>query len=527
MKKRLLVLAMVLLTCTSIWAGTGERDALASQTSQQNAEYEKLEPQKSQSNQVMYQLQAIAKAEQDIRPIKYRFLQLIGKKMQELEEIKVERITSYLTKNPIEPWETSSEYDARVKEYSETIDRDNREQVRELEIVRDAEVDAIGLDRMKSELMGTLFTVGSEIHVAPFEAEHKRFPMKSISLDAKFPFEISFFYPITTTDQDEIRQEYQRIEQADKAKALSCELTFSLLELYPGIWSASVVSWRLINLLEGTSDAPEVVMLLSDDTIPEDPAVVSLIAKVEKEVFIIVQDGNVRNVYGILPITSAVGPARVFLGEKDIGTTNTVYVAETEQEAGEKTFTFVLSNGAHYDNMAIIQSGMNKPIILYIVGGAGPAGGIVFYDKGSYIDGWRYLESAPSSTEWVKKVWGGYRTGVFMTDTEVGKGAINTKVIIATYGDTEPHSKKNNYAAKLCFDLIYNGYTDWFLPSKDELDLMYTNLHKNGIGGFSEWYYWSSSEYNKYEAWYQSFIVGERKRLDKDSIVSVRAVRAF
>ena len=52
-----------------------------------------------------------------------------------------------------------------------------------------------------------------------------------------------------------------------------------------------------------------------------------------------------------------------------------------------------------------------------------------------------------------------------------------------------------NSAAKLCDNLILGGQNDWFLPSIDELYLMYNNLHLNNLGGFvKEERYWSSSE---------------------------------
>ena len=51
-------------------------------------------------------------------------------------------------------------------------------------------------------------------------------------------------------------------------------------------------------------------------------------------------------------------------------------------------------------------------------------------------------------------------------------------------------------AAKVCDDyaIIVGGvtYDDWFLPSKDELYKLY--LNKDKIGGFTDAWYWSSSE---------------------------------
>jgi len=66
------------------------------------------------------------------------------------------------------------------------------------------------------------------------------------------------------------------------------------------------------------------------------------------------------------------------------------------------------------------------------------------------------------------------------TGTAVGTGRANTAAIIAAQG-------RGSYAAQVCDDLVSGSFDDWFLPSKDELDLMYKNLKKAGIGGFGEY----------------------------------------
>jgi hypothetical protein len=165
----------------------------------------------------------------------------------------------------------------------------------------------------------------------------------------------------------------------------------------------------------------------------------------------------------------------------------------------------------------------------YAVGDIGPSGGYIFYDKGNYSGGWRYLEAAPVSTESASKLWGGgfFGTRVDGTGTGIGKGKSNTEKIVAKYGNTEPDGRKTDYAAKLCSDLVYGGYDDWFLPSKDELNQMVINLDK--IGGFSDYYntYWSSSEYSGINAWNQNFNGGGQYYHSKEYGYKVRPVRAF
>ena len=165
------------------------------------------------------------------------------------------------------------------------------------------------------------------------------------------------------------------------------------------------------------------------------------------------------------------------------------------------------------------------------VGDQGPAGGYIFYDKGNYSDGWRYLEAAPAGNEYTSKVWGGYGTSVERTGTAVGTGKSNTERIVARFGNAEPYKRKTDYAAKLCADLVVNKdgtvYYDWFLPSKDELDLIFQNLYGNNLGGFSGDFYWSSSESDASNAWFQYFLNGDQEDYLRGNDYRVRPVRAF
>lgn len=160
----------------------------------------------------------------------------------------------------------------------------------------------------------------------------------------------------------------------------------------------------------------------------------------------------------------------------------------------------------------------------YKVGDTGPAGGIIFFDRGFTDDGWQYLEAAPAETEWSGIQWGAFQQDVVGTSTAVGNGKRNTQVIV------EHLNRKNetNRAAQLCVDLNFCGFTDWFLPSKDELALMFQNLKMKGLGGFADAWYWSSSQYfyNR-AAWVHGFQNGPQLSGNKNSTVRVRAVRAF
>lgn len=104
------------------------------------------------------------------------------------------------------------------------------------------------------------------------------------------------------------------------------------------------------------------------------------------------------------------------------------------------------------------------------------------------------------------------------TGMEVGTGNANTNTIVSSQG-------AGSYAAKLCYDLVLNGYSDWYLPGMEELNRIYS--HKKEIGGFSV-FYWSSTEFTNYQAWYYDFSTGARLYTFKGIwSFHVRPVRSF
>jgi len=161
----------------------------------------------------------------------------------------------------------------------------------------------------------------------------------------------------------------------------------------------------------------------------------------------------------------------------------------------------------------------------YKVGDKGPAGGWIFYDKGVFTNGWQYMEAAPNDIGPAQ--WGAIGTDVGGTSTSAGTGRANTQRIVPALNQTG-----DDGAALLCTALNINGHTGWFLPSKDELNLMYVNLKTKGLGGFGNGWYWSSSQgdYNT-SAWAQRFSdgyqYGGNDWSHKGNTYSVRAVRQF
>jgi hypothetical protein len=207
--------------------------------------------------------------------------------------------------------------------------------------------------------------------------------------------------------------------------------------------------------------------------------------------------------------------------------------------------------------------------------GTETASGFVFYDKGFYSNGWRYMEAAKSDTETTLQ-WGGRGIETSATGTAVGTGAANTAAILAFWAawinarlttanggtwdgtpidsvdysgvqtelgagkipsrykwdgiaanDPTTWSWMADYGAKYCDSLTSAEKSDWFMPSTEELNLIYQNLKLAGIGGFADNYYWSSSDFISNGAWNQNFNNGNQDYGNKHTNQRVRAVRAF
>jgi len=162
----------------------------------------------------------------------------------------------------------------------------------------------------------------------------------------------------------------------------------------------------------------------------------------------------------------------------------------------------------------------------YKIGETGPAGGTIFYDKGYISDGWRYLEAAPAGTEFFHELIGFFSGEVSSTEKKVGSGKQNTQYIV----EKLDKSGKGKYLAQRCVEMDINGYKDWFLPSIDELGLMYKNLKQKGLGGFKDLIYGSSTLSYNYNGWnwYQSFNDGEQSDYYKGvGAQAYRVIRAF
>ncbi len=190
------------------------------------------------------------------------------------------------------------------------------------------------------------------------------------------------------------------------------------------------------------------------------------------------------------------------------------------------------------------------------IGMTGPGGGLIFFvDYNNEYATYDYLEAAPTDGVFASSA----ATGVWATTTakcgatapqatdcqtatiytEAGValatirglhrglfgGKAATGVIVARH--VAGSVAKNLYAAGVADDYTTATASDWWLPSKDELEKMQENLNNKGVGGFASDFYWSSSESDANYAWTQYFNLGTQYSNDKTTTFYVRPVRAF
>jgi hypothetical protein len=147
-------------------------------------------------------------------------------------------------------------------------------------------------------------------------------------------------------------------------------------------------------------------------------------------------------------------------------------------------------------------------------------GGIIFYLDALGCHG---LIAAPDNQSYAAAWWNGSYMDTRAYGSGLFEGKYNTQMINWQQGGTTS-------AAAICANY---GDGKWYLPSIEELNLMYENIGQGNalglgnIGGFSNTSYWSSTEYDNSNAWKQNFYFGDQGGNNKDYTLYVRAVRAF
>ena len=178
----------------------------------------------------------------------------------------------------------------------------------------------------------------------------------------------------------------------------------------------------------------------------------------------------------------------------------------------------------------------NILINLYHIGDKGPGGGIVFYRSAKgFTDTYSgkthyFLEAAPVDMPADMPgplQWANFSNVTGATGTAIGTGRANTKVVI----DFVNAYSGNCPAVYECYNYRNSGKTDWFLPSKNELNQLWHNRKAvNDAGGnlIINDNYWSSSENDSNTAWFQDFDTGVQLfGTTKTGGAYVRPIRSF
>ena len=210
---------------------------------------------------------------------------------------------------------------------------------------------------------------------------------------------------------------------------------------------------------------------------------------------------------------------------KSISMSSNITTSKTETSSASTNVSALSSNGKTYN-----------------IGDDGPGGGIIFYYSEAGFDVYEidgstkkchYLEVSKfdlGKISWCSRKAGAEDCCNITTLTKLGSGRINTFKIIKSYHSGGTLTKEN------CAALACHSYStattkagDWFLPSKDELNLLYKNLGERVLlsNTTNDNYYWSSSQGDNDRAWYRSFSDGFKSYGIKYNTHSVRAVRAF
>lgn len=143
-------------------------------------------------------------------------------------------------------------------------------------------------------------------------------------------------------------------------------------------------------------------------------------------------------------------------------------------------------------------------------------GGIIFYVDGTGTHGLiAYPSDLPTPLPWSNA---SSHSLIGANADAIYGGIANTAAIVNAFGP-------GDYAAKACDDFTGGGFTDWYLPSRFELSMLYNT--RNVVGGFTNLFYWSSTEANTTDAWCVAFAIGEVLDDNKWGDARVRPIRAF
>lgn len=177
--------------------------------------------------------------------------------------------------------------------------------------------------------------------------------------------------------------------------------------------------------------------------------------------------------------------------------------------------TYTAGSGISISNGVITATDTTPTYTLYQLA----QGGVVYYlAKGNAHGLAAALVNQSNSSPWApnNSTTGAELIGIYL-------GNQNTTRIIQVYGSG------SSYAALLCNQYTGGGYTDWYLPSVDELSLMFMGSISNTNLPQDQANYWSSTEYsaNNNQSLYVRFTDGDQNHQNSTSSNSVRCIRSF
>jgi hypothetical protein len=156
---------------------------------------------------------------------------------------------------------------------------------------------------------------------------------------------------------------------------------------------------------------------------------------------------------------------------------------------------------------------LNTGTPTYAIGDTGPAGGIIFIVPSSQggLGGTEYYEAWTTDTS--QLAWSSNTTTALGASySGIGGGKLNTALIPGG-------------ASAACKDTARGGFSDWFMPSEGELNQLYT--HRAAIGGFGNFYYWSSTQAGSFEARAKYFVTGDVISNGRFDTLRTRPIRSF
>lgn len=212
-------------------------------------------------------------------------------------------------------------------------------------------------------------------------------------------------------------------------------------------------------------------------------------------------------------------------GQDDVGKGDPLPTADMLGPASFPGWDFVavwaVQEGSSYPYLRWQDAGETPyPQTAFSLRNPGPAGGPVFFDRGFYNDGWRYMEATADNLEYA--LWSSTLTSIGGTGADIGDGLNNTSLIVIGLG------AQTGKAAQLAHGHAEGGFDDWFLPSIGELEQMDLALHPVADFGIASAPYWSSFEASDIQAAIWNFLSRDAAPVQKNTATyRVRGARRF